>query len=169
MLVQSFVKSHDAVDPASFLVSYSNIHVGVFTDIGHACKEISRYFPLCHAAFLESNYCDDMLEKGNYPFHLKQRIRGKKGHLSNDQAAELFMKFRGPGLSHLVLSHLSKNNNSPEIAEKLFAKIAGDTKIIVASRYQESAVIEVKAGNIPLIKLPQVKQKITSAKQLSLF
>ena len=169
ILVQSFLKSHDAVDPHSFLVSYSNIHVGVFTDIGYTCKELSRYFPLCHAAFLESNYCDTMLENGNYPYHLKHRIRSNKGHLSNDQAAELFTKFRGPGLSHLILSHLSKNNNTPEKVENLFISIAGNTKITVASRYQETPVFEVNAGNIPVIKLPPVRKKVQPSKQLSLF
>lgn len=142
-----FRKSHDAADPHSFLVSGHGIRVGVITDIGYACKQVLKYFSQCHAVFLEANYCEDMLEKGSYPYHLKQRIRGDEGHLSNRQAAELFSNYRSPELKLLILSHLSKNNNKPELVEKLFSPLAGNTDIVIASRYEPTKVFQFE-GNV---------------------
>jgi hypothetical protein len=79
-----------------------------------------------------------MLLQGSYPAHLKARIRGGNGHLSNTQALELFKKYRPAFMSHLVLSHLSKNNNCPKLVSSLFTQHARGTEIVVASRYQET-------------------------------
>jgi phosphoribosyl 1,2-cyclic phosphodiesterase len=140
LTITPFRKSHDACDPHSFTISDGQVTIGVFTDIGYSCKQVVGYFNQCHAAFLEANYCEDMLMNGDYPYYLKKRISGDTGHLSNTQALELFLK----QLSHLILAHLSKNNNSPEVVEKLFAAKAGNTKIIVASRYQETEVYRIE-------------------------
>ena len=141
--ITAFPKLHDASDPYSFTVSYNEINVGVFTDIGLPCENVIKHFRQCHAAFLEANYDDEMLDKGNYPFHLKKRIRGEQGHLSNKQALELFKKHRPPFMTHLLLSHLSQNNNSPKLVEDLFTQHADGVKMIVASRYQETAVYHI--------------------------
>jgi phosphoribosyl 1,2-cyclic phosphodiesterase len=146
--VVSFSKAHDAAEPHSFVVSCHGVTVGVFTDIGKPCARLIRYFSECHAAFLEANYDETMLLQGSYPAHLKARIRGGNGHLSNTQALELFQKYRPAFMSHLVLSHLSKNNNCPKLVSSLFTQHARDTQIIVASRYQETAVYAVQAGII---------------------
>lgn len=140
LTVTAFSKLHDASDPHSFMISCAGVNVGVLTDIGTCCNQVTSYFKQCHAAFLEANYCEDMLMNGNYPYILKQRISSDNGHLSNAQALELFTKYRGSQLSHLVLSHLSKNNNKPELVDQLFRQQAGATKIVVASRYEETAV-----------------------------
>jgi phosphoribosyl 1,2-cyclic phosphodiesterase len=142
--VTCFPKFHDAADPYSFTVEGGGTRVGVFTDLGLPCKELIRHFSTCHAAFLESNYDEDMLEKGNYPYHLKNRIRGGRGHLSNSQALDVFKRHRHPFLSHLLLSHLSRNNNSPELVEEIFRPHAGATKVVIASRYEESAVYHIE-------------------------
>jgi phosphoribosyl 1,2-cyclic phosphodiesterase len=164
----SFKKHHDAADPISFVVSDSKTHVGIFTDIGHNCKEMIRHFSQCHAAILESNYCETMLENGSYPRHLKERIRGKKGHLSNDQALELFLKYRNPSLSHLILGHLSQNNNSMEKVRQVFAPHAANTEIIIASRYKETDIISIEnTSPAQKIRLSPNPKKATN--QLSLF
>jgi phosphoribosyl 1,2-cyclic phosphodiesterase len=141
--VTAFPKQHDASNPHSFIITCRDIKVGVFTDIGIACEHVIHHFSQCHAAFLEANYDDEMLDKGNYPFHLKRRIRGGNGHLSNKQALELFTAYRPPFMSLLLLSHLSKNNNDPKLVQELFDNYAGETTIIVASRYEESAVYHI--------------------------
>ncbi len=141
-----FIKCHDASDPHSFVISSKGITVGVFTDIGTVCEELIYYFKQCHAVFLEANYDEAMLEKGRYPIHLKNRIRGGHGHLSNKEALDLFINHRSPSLSHLLLSHLSKENNSPEIAGELFLQHANYTKITVASRYQATEVFSIAPG-----------------------
>ena len=166
--VKAFTKSHDAADPHSFTISYDQLKVGVFTDIGHSCKEVKKHFGQCHAAFLEANYCEDMLEKGSYPVYLKRRISGDKGHLSNNQALDLFINHRGSHLSHLLLSHLSKNNNSPTLVSELFNKQAGNTQIIVASRYAETPVFCID-GNQPVLKTKTSKNTILTVRQLTLF
>jgi phosphoribosyl 1,2-cyclic phosphodiesterase len=141
----AFPKLHDASDPYSFVISHNDVRVGVFTDIGLPCENVINHFKQCHAAFLETNYDDEMLDNGNYPYHLKQRIRGERGHLSNKQALELFKKYRPCFMSHLLLSHLSQNNNSPELVEELFSRHAEGVKMIIASRHKETAVYQINA------------------------
>ncbi len=143
--ITAFAKHHDARDPHSFVIEGHNVIIGVFTDIGNVCDNLTRYFKRCHAAFLEANYDADMLENGRYPIHLKQRIRGGKGHLSNDQALELFRQHKPAQMSHIFLSHLSKDNNDPELVAKLFNEHAGDTEVVIASRYNETGVYHISA------------------------
>jgi phosphoribosyl 1,2-cyclic phosphodiesterase len=146
--VKAFPKHHDASDPHSFVVSSSGgVSIGIFTDIGNPCQELVYHFKQCHAAFLESNYDEELLTNGKYPYFLKNRIRGGKGHLSNAQAFQLFEQHRPSFMSHLLLAHLSRENNCPQLVEKLFRSNAGETNIIVASRYEESPVFEIKANN----------------------
>jgi phosphoribosyl 1,2-cyclic phosphodiesterase len=152
LVVNAFPKQHDASEPHSFTVTGGEVTVGVLTDIGAVCEHVIQNFRLCHAAFLETNYDEVMLEEGSYPAYLKRRIRGDHGHLSNHQALELFSSHKSPFLSHLLLSHLSRDNNNPELALDLFLKHAGGTHIAVASRYKESEVhcingdVQVKPG-----------------------
>lgn len=149
-----FIKHHDAHDPHSFIVCSGGICVGVFTDIGIVCDNVLRYFKQCHAAFLESNYDEEMLLSGKYPFYLKQRIRGGKGHLSNHSALQLFKDHRSSYISHLILSHLSKNNNRPELVQQLFAAQAGSTEIIIAPRYGETKLIKIESSTSAIIPPP---------------
>lgn len=163
LTITPFSKQHDAIDPYSFTITCRGINIGVFTDIGTPCIHLTGEFKKCHAAFLEANYDDEMLEKGNYPVYLKERISNGRGHLSNAEALDLFIKHRPAHMSHLFLSHLSKNNNNPELVQQLFDKMAGHVKIIVASRYEESEVYKIgDEKETPL--LPRQKNK---ARQLS--
>lgn len=143
LTVTAFPKFHDAAEPHSFIVTGNEVTIGVFTDIGEPCEHLVKHFQLCHAAFLEANYDEQMLEQGRYPYHLKKRIKGGKGHLSNTQALELFKAHKPAFMSHLFLSHLSKDNNNPELVEKLFNEHAGNTHIVVASRFVETAVYNI--------------------------
>lgn len=147
LLITPFPKLHDASDPYSFIVDCKKISVGVFTDIGYPCEHVIKHFRNCHAAFLETNYDEQMLEQGNYPYHLKKRIRGGMGHLSNNQALEIFIKHKPAFMSHLILSHLSENNNRPELVQELFNNHAGNVKMTVASRFCETAVFQIDRSN----------------------
>ena len=108
-----------------------------------------------------------MLIRSSYPVSLKKRIRSEGGHLSNTQALELFTSHKGKQLSHLVLSHLSENNNSPELVSRLFNENAGPTKIIVASRYRETPLYLIE--NTVTTTVPVIKKPKEPALQLSLF
>ncbi len=168
LLVTAFPKFHDADDPHSFVVSSNEVTVGVFTDIGRSCEHVVQHFQRCHAAFLESNYDEQMLETGKYPIYLKNRIRDGRGHLSNTQAAELFMSHRPPFMSHLFLSHLSKNNNTPKIVKALFSKIAGNTEVIIAPRDKETELYHIRSLGNSKNQRVITNREILSA-QLSLF
>lgn len=142
--VVAFPKLHDACDPTSFIIEGGDVRIGVFTDLGKACDHVTKHFQQCHAAFLETNYDEDMLTNGRYPFMLKERIRGDQGHLSNGQALQLFMEHRPPYMTHLFLSHLSADNNKPKIVREMFTQVAGNTSIIVASRRKETPLYHVR-------------------------
>jgi len=163
LVVHAFPKNHDAGDPHSFMISHEGVRVGVFTDIGFACDHVIRHFQQCHAAFLESNYDDDMLTNGSYPPALKNRIRGDKGHLSNKQAEQLFLEHRPEFMSHLFLSHLSRNNNTQKIVKDMFSKIAGPTTIVVATRNKETALYHIRNRTVGR------PQPTIEVQQLSLF
>lgn len=167
--VTPFKKSHDAADPHSFMISGHGVNVGVITDIGYACKRVIKYFSKCQAVFLESNYCDNMLRNGSYPYHLQKRISSDEGHLSNAQAVELFQHYRAEDLQLLILSHLSKNNNKPELVEALFSPHAGNTKIVVASRYEASTVFSVEGKNNGALVIKTKGKATKNEGQLSLF
>lgn len=141
--VIAFSKLHDSADPYSFTVSDNGITAGVFTDIGEACPNVIRHFSRCHAAFLEANYDEVMLEEGRYPLFLKKRIKSRVGHLSNVQALELFNQHKSPYLSYLILSHLSEHNNHPAIVNKIFSPHSNGTSIKIASRYKETEVFRI--------------------------
>jgi phosphoribosyl 1,2-cyclic phosphodiesterase len=159
LTITALPTNHDANDPHNFVISDGATNVGVFTDIGRTCEHVTRQFRQCHAAFLESNYDEVMLENGSYSINLKRRIRGGKGHLSNTQALQLFLRHKPPFMTHLLLSHLSEENNTAEIVRQLFTKKAGRTEIIVASRYEESRVLQITHGTNQPVKrvIPPVR------------
>lgn len=149
LTIYAFAKHHDAADPYSFLVSCNNTRVGVFTDIGKPCHQLISHFKTCNAAFLEANYDDEMLTNGSYPYHLKARIKGGNGHLSNVQALEVFKKHRSVNLTHLFLAHLSKNNNCPILVENLFKDCANGVEVVIAGRYQETPLYHITSSTQP--------------------
>ncbi len=160
-----FRKKHDAVDPVSFVVEKGGVHVGVFTDIGRCCEAVTEYFRLCHAVFLESNYCEEMLAEGRYPYHLKKRISGGYGHISNREALALFREHRAPHLTHLLLSHLSGNNNHPDRALETFLPHCDGVEVLVASRYACSPVFKITGAQKAAV--PTATRKV--AEQAVLF
>jgi phosphoribosyl 1,2-cyclic phosphodiesterase len=158
--IHSFIKKHDAAEPCSFRISFRGVQVGVFTDIGEPCDQVIRHFSQCDAAFLESNYDEEMLEQGRYPYYLKKRISSEVGHLSNRQALELYLSHRPAFMTHLILSHLSGNNNTPQLVARSFEPHAGNIQMVVASRHEPSSVYTVGP------RLPSVMQPLPPARML---
>lgn len=163
--ITAFAKHHDARDPHSFVIEGHDVTVGVFTDIGNVCENLTRHFKRCHAAFLEANYDADMLENGRYSIHLKERIRGGKGHLSNDEALELFRTHKPAHMSHIFLAHLSQDNNDPELVARLFNEHAGSTEVVVASRHNETGVYHIQHSHNGITTPPS----LIYGQQTSLF
>ncbi|MEY3405257.1 MAG: hypothetical protein RL161_687 [Bacteroidota bacterium] len=158
--ITAYPTQHDAVDPHGFFISHSGRSAGIFNDIGSACDQVKHYFSKCQAAFLECNYDDLLLENGPYPHHLKERIRGAYGHLSNLDALSLFKNYRSKDLSHLFASHLSAENNDPLKVKELFEKEQTAVQILIAGRKSPGPVID--------LELPSRNSK-ESVGQLSLF
>jgi phosphoribosyl 1,2-cyclic phosphodiesterase len=166
--ITAFPKFHDAADPHSFIITCNEKTVGVFTDIGKPCKNLITYFKQCHAAFLEANYDTDMLVNGKYPSFLKQRISGGVGHLSNAEALEIFVKHKPDFMSHLLLAHLSKDNNDAVLVQKMFGEVAGETRVMVASRYMEMGVMTIMQNEVVAMHNNNLLNNLTMV-QASLF
>jgi phosphoribosyl 1,2-cyclic phosphodiesterase len=111
-----FPLPHDAAQPTGVVVRHGSLRVGIATDLGHHTTLVRERLAGCDAVLLESNHDEKMLMDGPYPWHLKQRIRGRHGHLSNPAAAELLVAVAHAGLQAVVLAHLSETNNLPGIA-----------------------------------------------------
>lgn len=138
--IHTFIKNHDASEPCSFRIQYKNINVGVFTDIGEPCKNVMSHLKLCDGLFLETNYDVKMLWDGSYPYFLKKRVDSELGHLSNDQAFNLLQNHAGDNLKCVFLSHLSKENNTPETALKSMLSLTSRFEIKLTSRYEAGEV-----------------------------
>jgi phosphoribosyl 1,2-cyclic phosphodiesterase len=109
--------SHDAAEPCGFVVDASGRRLAVFTDLGHAGPEVFDAIASADIVVLESNYDAGMLQRGPYPAHLKRRISGPNGHLSNDDCATILAATVSDRTRAIWLAHLSDKNNRPAIAE----------------------------------------------------
>lgn len=107
---------HDAVDPVCYSIECEQSKVSIATDLGDYNDHILHKLKDSNALFIEANHDVKMLEVGPYPYHLKQRILGQNGHLSNDRAGSLICDLMSEGLQHIFLGHLSKDNNFEELA-----------------------------------------------------
>lgn len=138
------LKNHDAAEPCSFRIQYKEKNIGVFTDIGEACDNVKSNLKKCDGLFLESNYDEKMLWEGSYPHFLKKRVASEVGHLSNDQAFELLEKHANENLKCVFLSHISRDNNTPEKALESMESFTSKFEVKVASRYEPSEVFHFK-------------------------
>lgn len=108
--------SHDAAEPVAYRLSYENKKIAVATDLGTYNDYTIESLKGMDVLFLEANHDVNMLQVGPYPYYLKQRILGEKGHLSNEMSGTLLKKLLHDHLQEVVLGHLSKENNLPELA-----------------------------------------------------
>ena len=147
-IIHPVLKNHDAKEPTSFRVELQGVNIGVFTDIGLPCVNVIAHMQHCHALFLETNYDEKMLWEGSYPQHLKQRVASDVGHLSNLQAVNLLTEHAGPDLKWVLLSHLSGENNTPQIAYDALKHLEDRFHLVLTSRREPGEVIEI-AGFFP--------------------
>ncbi len=118
MVIRSFSVSHDAADPVGFTVQSGGAQFGLATDLGHVSHLVRNRLAGSHALVIESNHCPEMLRKGHYPPKVQQRIRGREGHLSNEDMCSLLHDLLHDHLKLVILVHISENNNSPEVVEQ---------------------------------------------------
>lgn len=122
LTINPFTVPHDAYDPVGFVIASGDTRVGVVTDMGMVTGLIRERLRACNALVIESNHDEQMLKDADRPWHLKQRIIGRQGHLSNQHAAELLTEIAGPQLKAVFLAHLSGECNLPELARKTVAE-----------------------------------------------
>ena len=141
LLVTPFSVPHDAIDPVGFSIETSQSHkIGIVTDIGLATNLVKERLKNSNILLIEFNHDEEILSYSHYPWDLKQRIKGRLGHLSNNQASELLHGLIHKDLNHVILGHLSQVNNKPEVAlESAFEVLnnngaQSDVNITVAPR-----------------------------------
>ncbi|NBJ91601.1 MBL fold metallo-hydrolase [Parablautia muri] len=152
--------SHDAAEPVAYRISHGRKRVGIVTDLGNYNDYTVESLKGMDALLLEANHDVNMLQVGPYPYYLKQRILGDRGHLSNERAGQLLCDLLHEKLQAVVLGHLSKENNLPELAyEAVRVEVTmacmgekegphpeikpSDFPMYVAARSEPSAVIHI--------------------------
>lgn len=114
--INPFTISHDASNPVAYTICSGGQKIGLATDLGCYDEYTIHNLKDSDLLFLEANHDVNMLQVGPYPYLLKQRILGKKGHLSNVNSAKLLCQLHSNKLKHVILAHLSKDNNFPDLA-----------------------------------------------------
>ncbi len=131
IMVHPFATCHDAADPVGLTIQYNGYKIGIATDLGIVTALVKEKLKSCNILYLESNHDPDMLINGPYPWHLKQRIKGRTGHLSNMDAGGLVAELQSQCLKHVILAHLSEENNHPAKAVHQIGKAIGGQDICI--------------------------------------
>jgi phosphoribosyl 1,2-cyclic phosphodiesterase len=140
---------HDARGSVAVVLEHAGQRAGVLVDLGHPFGALGSVMESLDAVILEANYDPEMLEHGPYPEQLRRRIRSPRGHLSNQEAAELLREHASVRLRSVLLAHLSENNNEPRLALSTVRELAGDrlrahgTSVAAAPRHVPSGMIEL--------------------------
>ncbi len=129
--VLPFDISHDAIEPVGYSLYSAKIKVSIATDTGEIDSKLISTIKGSKLILLESNHDEAMLKCGSYPYFLKQRILSKKGHLSNERAAEVASKMVDEGTNTLILGHLSRENNFPELAYRTVYNALANKNLII--------------------------------------
>lgn len=130
--VTAFHTSHDTDESVGYRIE-GGCALGFATDMGCVTDEVENTLLGCGAVLIEANHDRDMLVSGPYPTHLKHRILSPRGHLSNDDCARLAVKLAGAGTKYIVLGHLSRENNTPELAYKTVRAALGGREVYLAA------------------------------------
>ncbi len=127
--IDSLKTSHDGAEPCGYRFRMGERAVSVVTDTGKATADVKKAVATSDVLLLESNHDPAMLQNGPYPYFLKKRIASTKGHLSNADAADLVGTKANRRLRHLILAHLSKENNVPELAVETMARTVAASEL----------------------------------------
>lgn len=134
--VTCFEVPHDGTDNVGYCISVEDKTFSFLTDIGHVTPTASHYISLADYLVIEANYDETMLQMGPYPSHLKARIAGPNGHLSNRELAGYLSDHLGKKLKYVWMCHLSKENNHPELALKTVEMALQRNGIVVGKDIQ---------------------------------
>jgi phosphoribosyl 1,2-cyclic phosphodiesterase len=145
MRINPFSISHDAADPCGFTIKTQNSKLGIATDLGIATSLVKTRLKNCTGLILEANHDPFLLANGSYPWSLKQRIKGRTGHLSNEDARDLLGEVAGKNLKNIVLGHLSKENNCPIKALSIVSQAIKDlnSELTNASEEKPTSIFNI--------------------------
>jgi phosphoribosyl 1,2-cyclic phosphodiesterase len=146
LTIHPFSISHDAEDPAGFTIGSNGCKVGIATDLGIVTGVVKTHLTACNILIIEANHDPKMLIDGPYPWPLKQRIQGRSGHLSNADTAELLQQLLHENLSHVILAHVSEENNTPEKALQTVEEALNGSQVKVHVASQASGSCVLSAG-----------------------
>jgi phosphoribosyl 1,2-cyclic phosphodiesterase len=142
--VQSFTIPHDAADPVGYTLSAQGVKIAIATDLGYIPDSLRVHLRDTDLLLLESNHDLEMLRVGPYPWSVKQRVMSRRGHLSNEVAADFIRDDLDTGVSTVVLGHISEHNNHPELVRRLASKALYGrslfTRLVVAEPGTQSEV-----------------------------
>jgi phosphoribosyl 1,2-cyclic phosphodiesterase len=138
--IEAFPVCHDAPETIGFHICYGDRKVTIVTDLGHICETSSPYIKKANLLVIESNYDEDMLVNGSYPYYLKARIKSDHGHLGNHQTSAFLADNLNDNLSHICLAHLSKNNNTPEKALQTINQTFSESGINLNANFKISVL-----------------------------
>ena len=141
ILVHPFTVPHDAREPVQYVFCDGAKRLGVLTDTGRSTPHIENMLNACDALVLECNHDVNMLERGPYPHHLKQRVSGNYGHLSNAAAAALLASLDNSKLQHIIAAHLSQRNNTVDLAVQALSSVLGCTNNWIGLATQEEGFV----------------------------
>jgi phosphoribosyl 1,2-cyclic phosphodiesterase len=144
--IHPFSISHDAADPSGFTVIQNGTKIGIATDLGIATSVVKEHLKGCSLLVLEANHDEKMLTNGPYPWPIKQRIKSRAGHLSNEASKKLMKEVQHDGLKHVILAHLSETNNTPQkaLSEVGRAMSRCDARLVVATQDKCGALLRLK-------------------------
>jgi len=132
--VMPFTIPHDAADPVGFTFRAEGAKIAFATDLGYMPASVRDHLRRCDVIIIESNHDVEMLRVGSYPWSVKQRVMSRVGHLSNDSLAQFFAEDYDGGASHIVLAHLSEQNNHPEVARRVAENALGPQQTLLQNR-----------------------------------
>lgn len=138
--VQPYAVPHDAAEPVQYVFGDGMRRLGVLTDSGCPTPHIEATLNGCDALVLECNHDTGMLANGDYPVSLKRRVGGRFGHLNNADAAALLARLDNRRLQHVVAAHLSRKNNTPELAVNALSKALGCSAEWIAVATQQGGL-----------------------------
>lgn len=116
MNIRPIAVFHDALEPVGYIINHKKSKISIITDTGHVCDDMIKEIRDSQLYLMESNHDEFMLKEGLYPWYLKQRIMSDEGHLSNDDAGKALGNVLSGNGEVVLLAHLSKDNNIPELA-----------------------------------------------------
>jgi len=146
--IDPFSIPHDAANPVGFVLEAEGVRVGIVTDLGHATTLVIERLRGCHVLLIEANHDDGMLARGPYPWALKQRIGGRLGHLSNDEAATLLATVADDDCQAVILAHLSESNNTAGLARKAVA-----SALAAAGRHRYAMRVAERRAATPAVEI----------------